>query len=79
MLELETLSPLKKIKPNSYIEHIEEWEIFDNIDDFILEKGIEEDYIQYNIQLNMKTISAIKLKLGGVHEFKRTIKKNIKP
>ncbi|MGL5233097.1 MAG: hypothetical protein ACRC7W_07190 [Fusobacteriaceae bacterium] len=79
MLELETLSPLKKIKPNSYIEHIEEWEIFDNVDDFILEKGIEEDYIQYNIQLNKKTISAIKLKLGGVHEFKRTLKKNIKP
>lgn len=52
MLELETLSPLKKIKPNSYIEHIEEWDILENIGDFILENGIEEDYIEYNIHLN---------------------------
>lgn len=29
MLEMETLSPLKRIKPDEYIEHIEEWEIFD--------------------------------------------------
>lgn len=27
MLEMETLSPLKRIKPDEYIEHIEEWEI----------------------------------------------------
>ncbi len=51
MLELETLSPLKKIKPNSYIEHIEEWDIFENIHDFILEKGINGDFAQYNLQL----------------------------
>ncbi|MCX7904718.1 MAG: hypothetical protein N2486_09450 [Caloramator sp.] len=29
MLEMETLSPLKRIKPDEYIEHVEEWEIFD--------------------------------------------------
>ncbi|MBI5675821.1 MAG: hypothetical protein HZC48_08375 [Nitrospirae bacterium] len=31
MLEMETLSPLTLLKPDDCIEHIEEWELFDNI------------------------------------------------
>ncbi len=31
MLELETLSPLTKLEPNSSVEHTEKWELFDNI------------------------------------------------
>lgn len=54
MLELETLSPLKKIKPNSYIEHIEEWEIRDDLKAFITENNLEEDYSEYNSLLNKK-------------------------
>lgn len=30
MLEMETLSPLKKVKPDECIEHVEEWELIDN-------------------------------------------------
>jgi hypothetical protein len=31
MLEMETLSPLIMIGPNSHAEHIEKWELFDNV------------------------------------------------
>jgi hypothetical protein len=31
MLEMETLSPLIMIEPNSLAEHIEKWELFDNV------------------------------------------------
>lgn len=31
MLEMETLSPLTKLDPNSSVEHTEKWELFDNI------------------------------------------------
>jgi len=31
MLEMETLSPLTLLKPEAAIEHLEEWELFDNI------------------------------------------------
>ena len=31
MLEMETLSPLIMIEPNSHAEHIEKWELFDNV------------------------------------------------
>ncbi|MBI4849547.1 MAG: hypothetical protein HY808_13400 [Nitrospirae bacterium] len=31
MLEMETLSPLMLLGPNSYVEHKEQWELFDNV------------------------------------------------
>ena len=31
MLEMETLSPLIVLEPNSYVEHTEKWELFDNV------------------------------------------------
>jgi hypothetical protein len=31
MMEMETLSPLIVLEPNSYVEHIEKWELFDNV------------------------------------------------
>ncbi|MEW6715057.1 MAG: hypothetical protein AB1306_08220 [Nitrospirota bacterium] len=31
MLEMETLSPLTLLKPDDFVEHIEEWELFDKI------------------------------------------------
>ncbi len=31
MLEMETLSPLTVLEPNTYVEHIEKWELFDNV------------------------------------------------
>ncbi|MBI4683492.1 MAG: hypothetical protein HY757_10400 [Nitrospirae bacterium] len=31
MLEMETLSPLAKLGPNSSVEHTEKWELFDNV------------------------------------------------
>lgn len=39
MLEIETLSPLTKLQPEASIEHIEEWELYDNVD----VKDIDED------------------------------------
>ena len=31
MLEMETLSPLNLLKPDSGVTHVEEWELFDNV------------------------------------------------
>ncbi|MBI5056243.1 MAG: hypothetical protein HZB61_06500 [Nitrospirae bacterium] len=31
MLEMETLSPLVLLGPNAYVEHTEQWELFDNV------------------------------------------------
>ncbi|MGL4393223.1 MAG: hypothetical protein ACRCSK_07320 [Fusobacteriaceae bacterium] len=47
MIELETLSPLKRIKPDDYIEHVETWEIRKDLEKFIKEKNIEEDYKKF--------------------------------
>ena len=50
MLEMETLSPLTVLQPGAYAEHIEKWELFDNVpmpsdDENEIEK-ILEDRIQ---------------------------------
>ncbi|MGB9809934.1 MAG: hypothetical protein ACPLSA_07860, partial [Caldanaerobacter sp.] len=39
MLEIETLSPLTKLKPGETVEHVEEWELYEGV----YVKDIDED------------------------------------
>ena len=42
MLEIESLSPLKEISPGDFLEHTENWQLFDNVDKPTTEDEIDE-------------------------------------
>ncbi|HHY79459.1 MAG TPA: hypothetical protein GX516_03735, partial [Thermoanaerobacter sp.] len=46
MLEIETLSPFTKLQPGETVEHIEEWELYNNVNVKDIDEGAFDEAVE---------------------------------
>lgn len=46
MLEIETLSPFTKLQPGETVEHVEEWELYNNVNVKDIDEGAFDEVVE---------------------------------